>query len=63
VCEANAYFSETDGSLTLCLESVDRVEPTSEGLLLTTIFGEQRFVRGRIVRLELVDHKIVLERA
>ena len=61
MCESHAYLQKPDGSVELLLESVDVVEPHEGGLMLTTIFGEQRFVKGRILKMELVDHKILLE--
>ncbi|MEW6524907.1 MAG: CooT family nickel-binding protein [Bacillota bacterium] len=63
MCEANAYVQEPDGNYTVFLESVDVIQPQADGLLLTTIFGETKFIKGRILRLELVDHKIILQRA
>ena len=60
MCESHAYWSKPDGTLELVLESVDVVEPQGDGLMLTTIFGETRFVKGRILKMELVDHKILL---
>jgi predicted RNA-binding protein len=59
MCEANAYLLEGD-SEQLIMESVDKVEPEEEGLLLVNIFGEQRFIKARIHALSLVDHKILL---
>ncbi len=46
---------------TLVLESVDTVEPTEEGLKLTSIFGEQKFLKAIVYSLSLVDHKIFLK--
>ena len=62
VCEANAYLLK-DGKEELFLESLDTVEPDEGRLRLTSIFGEQKFIKGRIARLALVDHKVVIEPA
>ncbi|MDY6989930.1 MAG: CooT family nickel-binding protein [Thermodesulfobacteriota bacterium] len=60
MCEANAYLVK-DGKEELFLEAIDTVEPDNGNLRLTTIFGEQKFIKGRISRLALVDHKVVIE--
>jgi len=62
MCEANAYLLKDDKE-ELFLESLDTVEPDEGKLRLTSIFGEQKFIRGKIARLALVDHKVVIEQA
>ena len=47
MCEANAYLIE-DGKDVLVLESVYKVEPEGDGLKLTIIFVEQKFVSAQI---------------
>ncbi|BCS98245.1 RNA-binding protein [Desulfoluna limicola] len=60
MCEASAYLI-TDGEPELIMESVDVAIPTEEGeLKLVNIFGEQRFIKGAIESLSLVDHKIFI---
>jgi predicted RNA-binding protein len=60
MCEANAYLrrGEVDE---LVLQSVDRVEPVEDGLLLENIFGQRKILKARIKELALVDHRIILE--
>jgi predicted RNA-binding protein len=61
MCEANAYLYK-DGKEELILEAVDILEPAEEGgFRLVSIFGDQRIVRGKIRRMNLVDHRIVFE--
>ena len=60
MCEANAYLLK-DGKEELFLESLDTVEPDDGKLRLTSIFGEQKFIKGKITRLSLVDHKVIIE--
>ena len=60
MCEANAYILK-DGKEELFLEALDTVEPDNGKLRLTSIFGEQKFIKGRIRRLSLVDHKVIIE--
>lgn len=59
MCEANAYLIN-DNKEELIMESVDTVEPENGGLKLVNIFGEQRFVKGDIHSLSLVDHKLFI---
>jgi predicted RNA-binding protein len=61
MCEANAYLVK-DGEETLLMESVDLVEPEGvDRFRLVGIFGDQITVRGKIKRMNLVDHRILFE--
>ena len=60
MCEANAYLLK-DGKEELFLEALDTVEPDDGRLRLTSIFGEQKFIKGKITHLSLVDHKVIIE--
>lgn len=61
MCEANAYVSR-DGQEELFLEAVDVVEPIKgDEYRLTSIFGEQKTVKGKITLMSLVKHKIIFE--
>lgn len=61
MCEANAYIMK-DGKEDLFMESVDLIEPMGEReFLLTSIFGEQKTIKGRILFMNLVNHKMVFE--
>ena len=61
MCEANAYIVK-DGEETLLMESVDLVEPEAAGTYrLVGIFGDQITVKGKIKRMNLVDHRILFE--
>ncbi len=62
MCEANAYLRKGEID-ELVLQSVDRVEPTEDGLLLENIFGQRKILNARIKELALVEHKIILEQA
>jgi predicted RNA-binding protein len=59
MCEANAYLKEADKE-TLLMEAVDKVEPDEKGIRLVSIFGDQKFIKGRIHSLSLVDHKVFI---
>jgi predicted RNA-binding protein len=60
MCEANAYLMQGDQPM-LILESVDKVEPDGDGVRLISIFGEQKFIKGHIHSLSLVDHKVFIK--
>jgi predicted RNA-binding protein len=60
MCEANAYVIK-DGKEELFLEALDTVEPEDGSLRLTNIYGEQKFIKGKITRLSLVDHRVIIE--
>jgi len=47
MCEANAYLKEADKE-TLIMEAVDKVEPDENGIRLVSIFGDQKFIKGRM---------------
>lgn len=59
MCEANAYLLEEDKE-TLIMEAVDKIEPDEDGVRLVSIFGEQKFIKGNIHSMNLVNHKIFL---
>lgn len=64
MCEANVYLIDSAGEEALVLESVDRVMPEGpDNWRLTSIFGEQKVVSGRVRSMNLVDHRIIFENA
>lgn len=60
MCEANAYLIKEEEE-EVVMEAVDTIEPEDGGLKLTSIFGEQKFLKARIYSLSLVDHKVFLK--
>jgi len=60
MCEANAYIME-NGEEKIVLESVNTLEPFENGVKLTSIFGEQKFLDAYVHSLSLVEHKIFLK--
>ena len=62
MCEANAYI-EKEGKEELFMESVDVIQPEADNkLLIMNIFGDQKILYGRIKKISLINHKIVLEK-
>ncbi len=60
MCEANAYLIEEKGKK-LIMEAVDTVEPENDGVRLISIFGDQKFIKGSIHSLSLVEHNIFIK--
>jgi predicted RNA-binding protein len=61
MCEANAYFVK-NGDLELIMESVDQLTPEGDNTWhLVGIFGDQKYIHGRLQGMQLVDHKIFFE--
>lgn len=60
MCEANAYVLEKDNEV-LIMEAVDKIEPDENGVRLVSIFGEQKFIKGQIHSMSLVDHKVFIK--
>lgn len=60
MCEANAYLAR-QGSEELILESIMILRPEGERIYLQNIFGEQKWIKGRIKEMNLVEHRIVFE--
>ena len=61
MCEANAYLVEGNEE-ELLMENVDIMRPERDGIYILDIFGEQRWVKAHIKELNLVQHRIVLEK-
>lgn len=61
MCEANVYFIDKEGKEKLLLESVDKVVPSEDGIILENIFSERKTVKAKIKEMALVEHRIVLE--
>lgn len=59
MCEATAYVLK-EGQEELLLSDVDIIEPEGDGLRLVNIFGEQKVISATILRLNLVNHKVIL---
>lgn len=62
MCESNVYLIDENGEEKLYLESVDKIVPEEEGLMLENIFGERKIVKARIKEMTLVNHRIVLQK-
>ncbi len=61
MCQSNAYL-ERDGEEELILEDVGLIKPESGKVLLISIFGEEELVDAEIKLIDLLHHRIVLEK-
>lgn len=61
MCEATAYLMDEDNKETLIMEAVDLVTPEEGGIRLVSIFGDQKFIKGYIHSLSLVNHKVFIK--
>jgi len=61
MCEANVYLIDKEGNEKLLLESVDKLVPSDESIMLENIFSQRKTVKARIKEMALVEHRIVLE--
>jgi len=62
MCEANVYLIDENGKEVLILDSVDKVILGEGEILLENIFNERKTVNARIKEMELVNHRIILEK-
>ncbi len=61
MCEANAYLIDGENEV-LFMESVDSIEPYENGLKLMDIFGKQLFIPAKLKNMNLLNHRIILEK-
>ncbi len=60
MCESNAYLKK-DGKEELFLENVTFIKPEKGGVLMSSLLGEKVKVKGEIIEIDLMAHKVVLE--
>ncbi len=60
MCESKVYLATTKGE-ELVLEDVTSVKPEGDGYRLSTLFGEEAHVRGRLKEIDLLKHRVVVE--
>lgn len=63
MCEANVYIRDKGKEeYELLMEAVDKVIPGDGQVTVESIFGERKIVKATIKELQLLDHRIHLER-
>ena len=60
MCESTAYILK-DGKQEVLLENVEVLENRDGKIRVVDLFGEEKIVKGRIISLSLLDHKIMIE--
>lgn len=60
MCQARIYLRQ-NGNENLIMEDVALVESKGGICTLSTLFGEEKRVRGRIARIDLLKHAVYLE--
>lgn len=55
MCQATVYVDEEK-----VMEDVTWIEPTAGGFLLCTFFGEPQEIKGTLVGIDLLKHRILL---
>lgn len=61
MCETNVYVLK-NGKEELYLDNVDVIKPGNGKIFLKNLFGEQKVFEGEIKEIELLKHKVVLEK-
>ncbi len=61
MCQSNAYL-ECDGQEEIIIEDVGLVRPMGDKILLISVFGEERIVDAKIKEIDLLHHRVVLEK-
>jgi len=59
MCEATVYLTE-DGQEKEIMREVVLVQPEGDVWLLVTLLGEQKLVRGTIMKLDFLKHTVYL---
>ncbi len=60
MCQARVY-GQREGHEQLIMEDVALIEVDGDVCTMATLFGEEKRVKGRIVRIDLLKHRVVLE--
>ena len=58
MCQATVYLDEQK-----IMEDVVWLEPTDEGVLMRTFFGEPQEVKGTLLGIDLLKHRVLLASA
>jgi len=62
MCLSTVFMKDGDQHAKV-MQDVARMESINEGYLLIGLLGDQRFVKGRILKIDFVDdHAVILEK-
>lgn len=59
MCEASVFVVK-DGEKRRIMENVVTARPDGEKILLTDLFGEQKLLKAKVDRVDLLEHEIIL---
>ncbi|MGL5417514.1 MAG: CooT family nickel-binding protein [Clostridium sp.] len=62
MCEANVYLRDKEGREELFLERVDKLVPSEKGIVMENIYSERKIIKATIKEMELVAHRIIIEK-
>ena len=60
MCQTSAYIMR-DGQEELVLQDVITVAPEQGAIRMVNLFGEEKTVPGRIRRIDLLAHRIIIQ--
>ncbi len=61
MCESNAFFKK-GGNEELVLKEVSILKPLPDGeVFMASILGEEKTLKARILEIDFMAHKIILE--
>ena len=62
MCLSNVYI-DSDGERKEVMRDVAKMEAEDDGFVLIGLLGEQKFIQGKVSRLDFVDtHSVVLKK-
>ena len=61
MCEANVYYKDGD-ELKKLMEAAFIISKDEDKVYFQNIFGEQEYVKGKIREMDLLKHKIIIEK-
>jgi len=61
MCESKVYIVDETGAHQV-MDNVTEVQSENGVYLLVNLLGEQKLIRGRVTRINMLDHTVYLER-
>ena len=62
MCQSNVYVVEEDRE-ELVQEDVAFIEVEGDSISLRSLFGEPLSLRGRVIQIDLMKHRVLLEKS
>ena len=59
MCQSTAFVL-SNGKEEVVMRDVALVEPREREVRLVDLFGEEKLVKGKIIRINLMEHKIII---